>query len=330
MDYLDPGEPVPLDHRPKPSSRYAFSPAGMYPFEIEVTDVGGGKVRFAQAYGDRLGLPQSMPADSFALFVNDLRGFVLGPPSGDPFVDAVLSGEAELLGKGNDGIAFRVGPAVVKVSTTVPYQPLNPGHLTPAQAVARMKEQHRQSERMRAAGVPGILPTELIVHGGRAFLLRKYIDIPKRLTPAQLEQVKESVYTAHELGYVFRDELQVGVHEGVVYHYDTGPAGPSTTTSNTRSYDSDEAVDISNLKRLYRDHGAKLLTPDQEKLLDELDDLLFDPPNLPPGDAARLMLQYIVRIDAFTREHPSLAAQYYLDERRSELADLQKHYRSMK
>ena len=68
-----------------------------------------------------------VPHSALAHFKDDLEGRVRSDKrSGDPDVDAVTSGEAEFLGKGDDGLAFRSRDNVVKVSTVVPYQPLNP------------------------------------------------------------------------------------------------------------------------------------------------------------------------------------------------------------
>lgn len=292
---------MPLDYTPRAGDRHTFLTSGYGdPWEVEVVRLDGDTVVVAERWGAQLGREARIPLASFPLFINDLRAFVVADPSGDPYVDTVLAGDAQFLGKGNDGLAFRVGAAVVKVSTTVPYQPMNPGHLTPAEAVARMVEQHRVGEAMRSDGVPGILPTELVVHGGRAFLLRRYIEIPERLTSAQLDAVRESVYAAHHAGWVFRDDLQVGVFNGRVFHYDTGAAGRAMPLhAEQYAHHSDEASDIARLQYLYRAHGESLLTPNQETLFDDVWEATLRADK-------RTLLQLHARLNTFKREHPSV------------------------
>ena len=270
---------IPVDtHEPRVGDRYAFEPPGMYPFDVVVTEVGPrmAKVSRADPGGEPSPYGTKMPVESVAHFVNDLRGVVYAPPSdpssGDPVVDAVLRGDAAHLGKGDDGVVFRVdtpkGPLVVKVSTTVPFQPLNPNHLTPAEAVARLEAQQAASEAMADAGVPGILPSALVVHEAaqKAFMVKPFVEIPERLTKSQLDEVAASVEAAHKAGWVFRDALQVGVWDGRVYHFDTGKAEylgglpDAAKRLDPEDYWSDAHTDVQNLKRLFSDNGARYLT----------------------------------------------------------------------
>jgi hypothetical protein len=275
---------IPVDtHHPQVGDRYAFAPPGMYPFDVVVTEVGPrmATVSRADPGGEPSAYGTKMPVESVAHFVNDLRGVVYTPPSdpssGDPIVDAVLSGDgrpraATFLGKGDDGVVFRVdtpeGPLVVKVSTTVPYQPLNSNHRTPAEAAAMLEAQQAASEAMADAGIPGILPSSFVVHepAQKAFMVKPFVEIPERLTKSQLDEVAASVEAAHKTGWVFRDALQIGVWDGRVYHFDTGKAEylgglpDAAKRLDPEDYWSDAHTDVQNLKRLFSEHGARYLT----------------------------------------------------------------------
>mgnify|MGYP006276398485 CR=1 FL=1 len=313
--------------RPRVGDRYSFALPGMYPFDVVVIEVGPrmAAVSRADPGGEPSPYGTKMPVESVAHFVNDLRGVVYIPPSdpssGDPIVDVVLRGEATLLGKGDDGVVFRVdtpeGPLVVKVSTTVPFQPLNPNHLTPAEAVARLEAQQAASEAMAAAGVPGILPSTLVVHEAaqKAFLVKPYVEIPEHLSKSQLDEVAASVEAAHRAGWVFRDALQVGVWDGRVYHFDTGKAeylgdAPDAAKRlDPNDYWSDAHTDVQNLKRLFSDNGARYLT-EREKTnpIAEFESLYsVDVHSLTPEDRKKyrsLVLNLGQRIKTYLKNHP--------------------------
>lgn len=242
-------------------------PSTGYAFDAVVSGVKDGKAGVLHLQSgeplssDRLRMGTEMPVESVAHFANDLNGRVYGQHTGTPEIDAVLDGRAQFLGKGQDGVAFRVGDSVVKVSTTVPYQPLNLGHLTPEDAIARALEQHDTVEQMRAAGVPGLLPERVEVHGDKAFTIKPYLTIPDTLTQEQLDSVAASIKAAHAAGWVWRDEIQVGTLGDRLYHFDTGQAGRDTSSPDamyhmTSIYDDDRA-----LKRLFEKYGSRYLTP---------------------------------------------------------------------
>lgn len=267
---------VPRTYKPKdivPSERYVpelgdrfeIVMADLHPFDAVVVGMSDGKARIAMA--DPGKEPREypsieMPRESVAHFANDLRGMVRGAPtSDDPAVNAVLRGEATWLGKGNDGIAFRVGDEVVKVSTTVPYQPFNAGHMTPEGSAVRMKRQHEASETMKAAGVGAILPTRYVRHGDKAFLVKPYVEIPPKFTRAQLDEIAQSIEAMHEKGWVMRDEIQPGLWQGKAYHYDTGLAEyVGTKKTDPDDYWSEANSDISSLRRVFEASGEKYLT----------------------------------------------------------------------
>jgi hypothetical protein len=311
--------PDPAAYAPQVGDRFSFAPPGMYPFDAVVTNVSAGTATIARAdpgeppsgYGVR------MPAESVAHFANDLIGRVYGEPSGDPVIDAVIDGSATFLGKGDDGLAFRVdtpkGPLVVKASTTVPFQPFNPNHLTPAEAAARLEAQHAASEAMADAGVPGILPSAFVLHGEgaavRGFVVKPYVEIPEHLTRRQLDEVAASVEAAHKAGWVFRDDLQVGVWDGNVYHFDTGKAEYVGVgkKSDPDDYWSDAQTDVQNLKRLFGKHGERYLTArEQQNPIAEFEALYGVRASTPEErkQYRSLVLRLGTRIKAYLKDHP--------------------------
>ena len=308
-------------YKPQVGDRHAFAPPGMYPFDAVVTDVSEGMATVVQADP---GEPPSaygvkMPAESVAHFANDLRGIVYGPPSDDPAVDAVVHGDAVFLGKGDDGVAFLVdtleGPLVVKASTTVPFQPFNSNHLTPAKAVARLEAQQAASDAMAEAGIPGILPSQFVLNGEGAavkgFMLKPWVEIPEHLTRRQLDEVAASVEAAHKAGWVFRDDLQVGLWDGHTYHFDTGKAEYVGVgkKSDPDDYWSDAHTDVQNLKRLFGKHGERYLTArEQQNPIAEFEALYgVDARRLTPEQRKQyrsLVLRLGTRIKAYLKDHP--------------------------
>lgn len=315
---------LPASYRPSVGDRFAIEGPGIRPFVAIVATVDGGKAKVSMA-DPREGGGASphgvwMPTESVRHFVHDLQGVVDGPPVRHRLISAVLSGRATLLGKGDDGVVFRVGDHTVKVSTTVPYQPFNPGHLTPRAAIDRMVAQHRVSEAMRASGVPGIFESTLVVHGDKAFLMRPFVQIPTRLTREMLDQVAQSVEVAHERGWVFRDEIQVGTYKGRVYHFDVGKAARSTTHAKRHEWTSEESSDIQALKRLFKDHGEQYLTArEKEDPIAKWDAIVFsaDPKKMSPDERKamrRQLLQLDTEIKFFVKNHPGDARVGFWDD----------------
>lgn len=265
--HLQPGEVLdPHTYYPVRGDRFTLVvPRTGYTYDAAVIAVEDGKATLGhlqpgEPIPDRAKFwGASVPAESVAHFANDLNGRVYGPHTGTPEIDAVLDGRAQFLGKGQDGIAFRVGDSVVKVSTVVPFQPFNPGHLTPEQSIARALKQHDTVERMRAAGIPGLLPERVEVHNDKAFTIKPYLTIPDTLTQEQLDSVAASIKAAHAAGWVWADEIQVGTLGDRLYHFDTGQAQPSTSTDPDDRM-SGAYLDILALKRLFEKYGSKYLT----------------------------------------------------------------------
>lgn len=113
-----------------------------------VTHISGGQARVQPLTSDGrpMWAPVTMPASSVRYFEADLNRQLPHPPnSGHPAVDSLLRGRGKYLGKGNDGTAYKVGDKVVKISTTVPYQPHNDGHRTPEEAVKHLQHEAEAS-----------------------------------------------------------------------------------------------------------------------------------------------------------------------------------------
>ena len=131
-----------------------------------------------------------------------------------------------MLGRGDDGLVFDTGDGkVTKVSTTTPFQPLNPFHRTPDEAKKRAIDQFNTAKALHQAGVPGIPRMSAKEHGDRVFTTRENLKIPEKLTADQLRQTRDSLRAMHDQGYSLNDEVQVGIGaDGKVYHFDLGKA----------------------------------------------------------------------------------------------------------
>jgi len=212
----------------------------------------GARVRVSRredaSYGTQI------PRESLKHFINDLAGKVDVPRSENPYIDAVATGRAELLGKGDDGIAFRVGDHVVKVSTTVPYQPDNPGHRTPPEASNMLRQQTRLGNAVADLGVP-VLRSEFVKHGAKGFQIKPYVEIPEKWSRARLDEIQAALHEMHERGYTMNDNIQAGLLDGRVVFFDTGKMG------KTQSYrgEPDLESDLSSLKHLYRENGERFV-----------------------------------------------------------------------
>lgn len=221
------------------------------------TDAGNGMVRMS-AHGPGSYGP-TMPKESVKHFVNDLAGKVDLPkhPS-NADINAVIEGKAKLLGKGDDGLAFKVGDKVVKVSTTVPFQPDNPGHRTPEQAKQMIRTQVIIGNKL-ADKVPGIQRSTFVEHGDKGFQIKPYVDIPEKFSLAQLDKVQDTLIAMHQAGYALNDEVQVGLDDkGEPVMFDVGKAAPiPPEDAKAKGIFKDSSVedDMRRLKRLYEDHG---------------------------------------------------------------------------
>lgn len=207
-----------------------------------------------------------MPVESVEHFEYDLRAqvapsVVQAGPSGHPAVDAVLRGEGIFLGKGDDGVVFRVGDVAVKMSTTVPYQPMNQGHRTPAEAAAMLEAQAELAQRLAAEGVPGILAPQIVRVGAKSFEVKPFLlEIEGPWTKTQLDQVAQTLAAVHARGLAFRDTdlFQVGLlPNGDVAFYDIGKMGPGRHDAIWDDFN----CELRSLEALYAKHGVSFVPP---------------------------------------------------------------------
>jgi hypothetical protein len=173
----------------------------------------------------------------------------------------VLAGRATFLGKGDDGLAFKVGSKVVKVSTTVPYQPDNAGHLSPAQAIERLRKQTEVHNRIASLVGPSVQPATFVRHGDKGFQVKPYVTIPPKLSRTQLDQVQDAVIAIHRAGYVVGDEIQVGLDAaGRMVLFDLGKASPLGKEDD--GYHGPATADRQHLAELYRRNGERFVRRD--------------------------------------------------------------------
>ena len=217
---------------------------------------------------------QWMPKASLRHFVDDLHGVVRGPAGGPGPIGAVIDGKATLLGKGNDGLMFKVGRYAVKVSTTVPFQPDNPGHRSPEEAMKHLEQAAKLGEKLRKAGVPGILPSKIVRHGDKAFEVRELLRVPARFTQDQVNQIAAALETMHQKGYSMRDKVQAGVAgDGKAYLFDLGQAAPIREGTAGKH---DREDDLSSLRTFAAQHGA-LHIPQTAESIDDRWTRAIDP-----------------------------------------------------
>lgn len=265
-DYGDKGGP-PSDPKKLPSITPPKAMFGRDSGTIKILGVipaSDGDVRIET---DGLGIAK-MPKASARHFVNDLSGVVKEPKSGDRLVDAVIDGKAKFLGKGDDGLAFKLGTSVVKVSTTVPYQPSNPGHRTPQQAKAMLRKQVEIGNAMADAGIPA-LRSRFVESGEKGFQVKPYVTIPEKWTKPQLEAIRAGVEKMHAAGYTMNDEIQAGITAGGdVVFYDTGKAAKGGSAQQKED-------DLSGVKQLFRSSGVAWQATSAADIYSELDDIAY-------------------------------------------------------
>lgn len=204
-----------------------------------------------------------VPKVSMKQWAQDMAGKVDVPKTGNPAVDAVIDGKAEYLGQGDDGIAFRVGDKVVKVSSVVEYHP-DRSDRTPQEAMAQLKAQVAMVNQMVDDGVPGLQRSEYIESGDKGFEVKDWVEIPEQFTRDQLDDIQRSMLGAHEKGYAFHDEIQAGLDkDGRPVMFDTGKAVKVDPKKAQDNIYGDFAVDRDNLALLYRKHGVDFYRLDQ-------------------------------------------------------------------
>ena len=258
------GEPAPAEPRPIRGSRAtAPRPAGSGSTRAKIVKRDGDTVTL-QAGDDHplvpKGNPYDVPTASLEHHLDEIHHRVRGmPASGNDSVNAVIRGDGKLLGRGNDGMVFRVGDKVVKVGIVTPYHAsVTRMYRTPREATERLKGQVAIGEHLRKLGVPMIPETDFVEYDERGYAIRDYMDIPKRLTRDELDEVQRGIIAMHDQGYVVRDEIQVGRgKDGKLYHFDLGSAakGKGKGEGIGAYQDGDFGNDFDRLETLYRKHG---------------------------------------------------------------------------
>jgi hypothetical protein len=142
-------------------------------------------------------------------------------------------------------------------------------------------------------------------------MVKPYVEIPERLTRSQLDEVAASVEAAHKAGWVFHDDLQVGLWKGRVYHFDIGKAehvgaGERTDADDWRS---DARSDVESLKRLFSGSDERYLTKaEQQNPIKEFEALYgLDVRHMKPEQRKNyrgLVLRLAQKIKSFLRNHP--------------------------
>lgn len=222
-----------------------------------------GQVQLSRHADGRYG--PTMPRESVKHFVNDQAGVVDLPPSGHPDIDAVTSGKAKFLGKGDDGMAFKHGDKVVKVSTTVPYQPDNQGHRSPEADADMMRQQVTVGNHLADLGVPCIQRSEFVKHGDKGFQIKPWVEIPEKFTKDQLEKLQDAVLEMHKRGYALHDEVQAGLDDkGEPVMFDVGKAAPLPEAGKqSREWAIDD--DMGHLHRFFQASDVPFVRRDKDE-----------------------------------------------------------------
>lgn len=217
---------------------------------------------------------QEIPLESFDNFIDDMTGKVSVPAdSGVAEIDAVASGKAKHLGRGDDGSAFQVGDKVVKTSTVSPFIPTNPGHRTPQEGLNRLHDQtmthNKLAEILKEKGVGGVEPLEWHEHGGRGFAVSNLLDTKAKLNAEQIAKVRDTVDAIHDAGYVVGDDIQVGLNKnGDPVIYDLGKARKQNGNDREKAYDLES--DSSKFNKLAKQNGHEDLPPLRSDIKAEL------------------------------------------------------------
>jgi RNA polymerase sigma factor (sigma-70 family) len=236
---------------------------GRYGLTAEVTGGDADNIHLHSQMG-KATVPRSLMPHFHGDMTGDFSHLKQNGSSGNQHVDAVVNGQAEMLGRGNDSVVHRAGEKVVKSSTILPYHPMTQqGYATPAEASARAAKQNQTIEAMRAAGVTGIPEQQEVRHGDKVFTVRDHLQIPEKMTRPQLEQARGHLESLHKAGYAVNDQLQFGIgKDDNVYHFDLGAADKARSNAIHGSFD--QADDMGWLRRLFSDSGERFHPPEKE------------------------------------------------------------------
>ncbi|WP_017302628.1 hypothetical protein [Nodosilinea nodulosa] len=212
---------------------------------------------------------QAMPIESWPHFCADLRQEVYtGLTTSEiralvksdhltEIVLALVEGRGEWLERGNSGNVFRYGTQAIKVSSTVPYHPENPGHLTIKESVQQLKREFDTCMALLDLDIPGILPAHYRVVGEKAFMFMPFIEIATKenpMTELQCRAIAKTIHRLHGAKYVYGDSrIQAGLWNGLPFLIDLGEAMPYTGQGK-RSW-CRRRDDISALNRFFEEMG---------------------------------------------------------------------------
>ena len=239
-----------------PGAEFAMPDHTGVGYDRQIVSVGPKTTKVARVYDSGQSWPYKVPTESVPQHINDLRRVLPKMrKSGDAAIDAVIAGKGRYIGKGNDGIVYGVNGEAVKVSTTTPYVPENPGHRTLKGAIAHLKAEHDAHRTLKAAGVPGVPEVRGKTHGGRYWLVKPFLrvlDLDEKgsITRAELDALDKALSEMHTAGLTLNDEIQVGQDKaGRFWFIDLGQVRP---WSQHRAED-----DVGRMRRVYQAQGWK-------------------------------------------------------------------------
>lgn len=232
--------------------------------DAKVEAIDGGKIAIYRNYVSSDGTPKKRvfvegTQKEIQLFLNDLAGVLDHPAnSGNPVLDAALSGRAKYLGRGHGGVVFGVGDKVVKASSIVPFH-WTGGLRDEQSANEKLKQEASIVEELQSAGVPGVLPLEVIEHDGRVFAIRDMVSLDG-IDQQAIDDAGKALQTMHDAGYATFDQVQIGMaKDGTFRFFDVSEAKKVDAKSPWAREDMDN--DHSSLKRFAEKLGLKHENP---------------------------------------------------------------------
>ncbi|MFZ9077509.1 MAG: hypothetical protein ACO23H_03175 [Alphaproteobacteria bacterium] len=193
-----------------------------------------------------------MPKHVVKHFADDLNQVVDVPehPS-HPGINSIRSGQAEFLGKGDDGIVFDTGDGKVgKVTTSVPY---NLAYFRdPQHAISDARRQAELNNQAISEGHDILVPQQFVEHGEKGFTFMPKLNLKTDLSRDQILAYREKLKAFHDAGYRINDQMQHGVDaDGNIRIFDTGKLSKSQLGEDP----GDIWDEQSHSHRLMREHG---------------------------------------------------------------------------
>ena len=152
-----------------------------------------------------------MPTKSFPHFVQDLTLDFSGmPKSRVKEIQAVIDGRAKYLGKGHQGLAFKVGKKTVKVSTTIPFHPDMQPHRSAREAADEIAAEGRLIQKLSRH--PCVPEVKIYRHAGRTWLVKPYLTIidEDKLSQKDVDDMEKCLRKLHAMNYMLGDRPQFG------------------------------------------------------------------------------------------------------------------------